>query len=236
MENLIRDNCIAFAGDSAHPTAGAFGTGSAFAFSDAWALYRSLYRTHASRPATIASPINAATSIRPCSAGTSTCPEIRPVAYNVPYALHLYNETRRHFLKRVENQISLDKLDIEYCAQAIDDYDEYVRRYRETFTINWWLLEHDVDAQFQEVEAQERHNYDLGPSRVQHTMLRADTTNANHNLQVVIVGGGIGGLAASIAIALAGHSVTVLEMADKIQEVRSGFHSARSYVIVLMSN
>lgn len=38
-------------------------------------------------------------------------------------------------------------------------------------------------------------------------------------LQVIIVGGGIGGLAAAIAILLAGHSVIVLEMADKIEEV-----------------
>ena len=38
------------------------------------------------------------------------------------------------------------------------------------------------------------------------------------SLRVVVVGGGIGGLAASIAMALAGHSVIVLEMAE-IQEV-----------------
>ena len=60
----------------------------------------------------------------------------RPVAYSILYALHLYNETRKHFLHPLEKQISLDKRDIEYCAQAIDDYNEYVQRYRETFTIN----------------------------------------------------------------------------------------------------
>ncbi|KAJ9138230.1 Salicylate hydroxylase [Pleurostoma richardsiae] len=162
MEHLIRDECIAFVGDAAHPTAGAFGTGCAFAFSDVWALYRSLHRTHASRPPSMASP-NASSSTPPSSRDASpkrsATPGTAPVAYSIPYALHLYDETRRHFLQRAEKQVSLDKLDIEYCAKAIDDYDEYVRRYRETFTINWWLLEHDVDARWQEVEAEERHRY-----------------------------------------------------------------------------
>jgi salicylate hydroxylase len=38
-------------------------------------------------------------------------------------------------------------------------------------------------------------------------------------LKVIVVGGGIGGLSAAIAILLAGHSVTVLESQEKIEEV-----------------
>ena len=44
-------------------------------------------------------------------------------------------------------------------------------------------------------------------------------TMAKPSLQVIIVGGGIGGLAAAISIRLAGHSVIVLESAEKIEEV-----------------
>jgi 2-polyprenyl-6-methoxyphenol hydroxylase-like FAD-dependent oxidoreductase len=39
-------------------------------------------------------------------------------------------------------------------------------------------------------------------------------------LKVVIVGGGIGGISAAIAILIAGHSVTVLEAAERIEEAR----------------
>lgn len=184
MAHMVRDDCVAFAGDAAHPTAGAFGTGCAFAFGDAWALYRALHRAHASRPPTMASPnFNDAAVLDPgaISAPPSPSPQSQPSSdddgrggatpalsssqqqqkhgYNLPYALHLYNETRRQFLRRAEQQLAYDKKDVQYCAEAIGDYAEYVRRYRETFTINWWLLEHDVDAKFQEVEARERHNY-----------------------------------------------------------------------------
>jgi len=38
-------------------------------------------------------------------------------------------------------------------------------------------------------------------------------------LDIVIVGGGIGGLSAAIAIRLAGHNVVILEAAEKIEEV-----------------
>lgn len=77
----------------------------------------------------------------------------------MPYALRLYNETRRHFLARVEEQIKMDKLDTAYVAAAGSDEKEWIRRYRERFTINWWILEHDVDAKWQEIETMERHKY-----------------------------------------------------------------------------
>jgi salicylate hydroxylase len=140
MEHLVRDDCIAFIGNAAHLTAGAYGTGCAFAFSDVWALYRSLQRTHVSRPPTDAPPNEAHPTPPPSRTASPKPPgnqEMGQVGYDVPYALHLYNETRRHFLQRVQKQLSLDKLDIRYCEEAIDDWEEYVRRYRETFTINW---------------------------------------------------------------------------------------------------
>lgn len=43
-------------------------------------------------------------------------------------------------------------------------------------------------------------------------------------LQVGIVGGGLGGLAASIAIARSGAQVTVLEAATKLGEIGAGIH------------
>ncbi|CAK7214222.1 hypothetical protein SBRCBS47491_002075 [Sporothrix bragantina] len=42
MAELTRNGHIAFVGDAAHPTAGAYGGGATFGYCDAWALYRSL--------------------------------------------------------------------------------------------------------------------------------------------------------------------------------------------------
>ena len=134
MKDLIRDNAVAFIGDAAHrmfrpkakaeleeiltiflllATAGAYGAGCSFAFGDVRALYLSLWRTHAPN----------------ASAADAS-------AYDIPYALHLYNETRRYFLQRVEQQTKMDKVDIAYVAAALDEQ-EWIRRYRERFTINW---------------------------------------------------------------------------------------------------
>jgi salicylate hydroxylase len=44
-------------------------------------------------------------------------------------------------------------------------------------------------------------------------------TNLTLLHQVIVVGAGLGGLGAAIAILLAGHSVTVLESASEIAEV-----------------
>jgi hypothetical protein len=79
--------------------------------------------------------------------------------YDVPYSLYLYNETRRYFLQRVKKQMDNDRLDGAYIAGAGDNENEWIQRYRERFTINWWLLEHDVDEKWQEVEADARHRW-----------------------------------------------------------------------------
>lgn len=137
MEHLIRDDAVAFVGDAAHPTAGGWGTGSAFCFADVWTLYRSLNRTY----------------MNPSTLQTDEVP------YNIPYALHLFNESRRHFLHRVEQQFDYDKLDTQYVSEAIEDDTEFGRRYRERYTPISWILEHDPEARWQQVEAAERHKY-----------------------------------------------------------------------------
>jgi hypothetical protein len=50
-----------------------------------------------------------------------------------------------------------DRLDGAYIAGAGEN--EEIRRYREIFTINWWLLEHYIDEKWQEVEADARHRW-----------------------------------------------------------------------------
>lgn len=40
-----------------------------------------------------------------------------------------------------------------------------------------------------------------------------------NRMKVLVVGGGIGGLSAAISIILAGHSVTVFELQETIEEV-----------------
>jgi salicylate hydroxylase len=116
-----------------------------------WCLYRSLGRTHDPK-----APPNT-------------------VPYHIPYSLHLYNESRVHFLHRVERQIQMDKLDNKYIMGAGDDYQEWVRRYNERFTINWWLLEHDAEAEWQRVESEERFRRDeLGLNGVGQKMANVD--------------------------------------------------------------
>ncbi|RDW59217.1 hypothetical protein BP5796_12141 [Coleophoma crateriformis] len=136
MANPTRDNALAFVGDAAHPTGGAYGSGCSFAFADVQALYLSLQRTY----------------------GYNADDDYSKPLYNVPYALHLYKETRMPFLKRVESQLGNDKLDAAYVATASNEK-EWIRRWKKKFTINWWILEHDVDAKWQEVEAEERHTW-----------------------------------------------------------------------------
>lgn len=52
-------------------------------------------------------------------------------------------------------------------------------------------------------------------------------------LDIIIVGGGIAGLSAAIAIRLAGHNVTVLESAEKIEEIGAGLQFSANATRIL---
>ena len=47
-------------------------------------------------------------------------------------------------------------------------------------------------------------------------------STTNHNLPVIVAGGGIGGLAAALALVRQGFAVTVLEQAPEIGEIGAG--------------
>jgi salicylate hydroxylase len=68
--------------------------------------------------------------------------------YNLRRALQLYNETRRHFLGRVELQMTLDVKEGAYLAEAGSDEEEWMRRFRERYKSQAWMKEHDVEAEF----------------------------------------------------------------------------------------
>jgi salicylate hydroxylase len=46
-------------------------------------------------------------------------------------------------------------------------------------------------------------------------------------LKIIVVGGGLGGLATAIALARRGHNVTVLEQANQLGEVGASFSKQR---------
>ena len=111
-------------------------------FGDGYALFRSLqatYREHRS------SPSRNLEDEQTTFAGS----------YDIARALRIYNETRRHFLNRVELQMTLDIQDAKYIAQAGVDEREWIRRFRERTSLNHWLTEHDVEIEFQRVLAAE---------------------------------------------------------------------------------
>lgn len=97
---------------------------------DAWALYRSLA---------------AARRVQTVATGHT---------YDLPQALRLFNETRRHFLHRVERQMSIDRIDAAFVAEASDREEEWIRRFKDRASLNHWLTEHDVELEFQNVQAQ----------------------------------------------------------------------------------
>jgi salicylate hydroxylase len=129
MNELVRDGRVAFVGDAAHPTAGAFGAGASMGFGDCWALYRSLQvcQINESLPA-LGNQLG---------------------GYDLKRALAIFNETRGHFLKRVEQQMTLDKAKGAYIAAAENNEQEWIRRFIERNPPNHWLTEHSVELEFQ---------------------------------------------------------------------------------------
>lgn len=77
--------------------------------------------------------------------------------YDLRGSLRLYNETRRHFLERVELQMGLDGEDAAYIAEAADNEAAWVRRFQERHKNQLWLTEHDVEAAFISTLAAEPH-------------------------------------------------------------------------------
>lgn len=128
LTEITRNGNVAFVGDAAHPTAGAYGVGAAMGFGDGWALSRALEATRSRN-----GPFYG--------------------AYDVRAALDIFQETRAPFLLRVERQMSIDPLDKEYIAAAGDDEDEWIRRFKERNTESHWLTDHDVELEVQRVIA-----------------------------------------------------------------------------------
>jgi len=133
-KRLVWHDRIALMGDAAHPTAGAYGAGATMGQRDCWALFRSLQESYKKRSD------NDVNTTR-----ISNAPQSH---YDLPRALKLYSETRRHFLGRVELQMELDTKDAPYLAEAASDEKEWIRRFQERNKSLLWLAEHDVEAEF----------------------------------------------------------------------------------------
>lgn len=125
LKNLVMGDRLAFIGDAAHPTSGAYGSGANFGFNDVWVLYQALLR---SLPQEL--------------------PEKLPHYthnYNIPWALSIFNKTRTGVLNRIEKQLSLDAIKRKYIWSAQNDQ-EYRSRYKEVNHRSLsWLYEHDPD-------------------------------------------------------------------------------------------
>ncbi|KAK6204648.1 salicylate hydroxylase [Scheffersomyces amazonensis] len=135
LHNLVVKERLVFAGDAAHPTAGAYGSGAGFGFSDAWALYRSLQET-----------------------SSNYWYESTPQAskYNLKLTTFLFNETRRHFLKRVEQQLTIDGLQSKERIQPPTDTDdsEWRSRYLIKRHGGEWIRSHNAEFEFQKIRDQ----------------------------------------------------------------------------------
>jgi salicylate hydroxylase len=140
LEKLTRDDRIAFVGDAAHPTAGAFGAGTTVGFGDCWALMRALEHSSTTSNSTLQPYTSTATSARTTPAISHT--------YDLPCALRLYNETRCHFLARFQAQLMREVANVAYISEAGDEGPEWLARYQERFAPQWWLTEHDVEEEF----------------------------------------------------------------------------------------
>jgi salicylate hydroxylase len=147
LEHLSYQDRIAFVGDAAHPTSGAFGAGSAFGFGDVWALYRSLKETGTNNWKRRRAELN-----------DSSFSENNQTAdtYNLKSALFLFDETRRYYLKDVYEQIGRDRLSADYVQDAKDE-DEKIERYVKVADDANWISEHNVEIEFQRVRSKHVH-------------------------------------------------------------------------------
>ncbi|CAK7234051.1 hypothetical protein SCUCBS95973_008803 [Sporothrix curviconia] len=127
LQLLSQGGRVAFVGDAAHPTAGAYGAGAAMGFGDCWALYRALLASKR--------------GVRPTGPNDHE--------YDIPKALRIFENTRLPFLQRVEHQMTLDGHDARYVAEAASDEKEWTRRFIERNPANNWLTEHDVELEVQ---------------------------------------------------------------------------------------
>lgn len=131
LKTLIYKDRLAFAGDAAHPTSGAYGSGACFGFNDVWVLYQALLHSSHS--------LNQESSLI-------------TLEYDLPKALRIFDETRAPFLSRVERQIALDQ-ELSKAAWKAADYAELVERFKEHgfFIQHWWMRQNHSSADMQKV-------------------------------------------------------------------------------------
>ncbi|KAK6462282.1 salicylate hydroxylase [Scheffersomyces coipomensis] len=132
LHDLVLKDKVVFAGDAAHPTAGAYGSGAGFGFSDAFALYRALAETSSNY-------------------WYETTPGA--VKYNIKLSTFLFNETRRHFLIRVEAQLAIDSAQSKerITTPADDNETEWKSRYLIKRNGGEWIRSHSVEFEYQKI-------------------------------------------------------------------------------------